>query len=66
MERVCRVWDQWQAAAAVVEAEQQAVAAGGSRPWAAATGLRAGLPPFSLEGWSRVADGQSQLYDARI
>ena len=41
------------AAAAVVEAEQQAVAAGGIRPLSEA----AGLTPFSVEGWGRVADG---------
>ena len=51
-------------AAAVAAAEQQAVAAGGSRLWAAAAAAAAGLPPFGVEGWSRVADVQSQLFDA--
>ena len=50
------------AAAAVVEAEQQAVAAGGIRPLSEA----ARLTPFSVEGWSRVADGQSKLFDPCI
>ena len=50
------------AAAAVADAEQHAVAAGGSRPLSEA----ARLTPFSVEGWGRVADGKSKIFDPGI